>query len=227
MFIENKYTKCYYSIIDNAKLQTRKKKNGTYYESHHIIPKSMGGIEEVLLTAKEHYICHLLLCKMLTGKNKHKMINALIRLSFSKSNGQERYTSRSYSLVRKFIAEKNSEMFKGKPKSESVKQNMKGRSGTWIRTEEHKKELSNQRKGKYIGTDNHFFGKKHSIESILKRSETRKQLGIVPKFIGKGCKHYNNGEKSVFCLPGAEPPGYKLGRIMKNMKDIKNASTQE
>ena len=60
MFIENKYTNWYNLIIENAKLQLRKKKNGIYYESHHIIPKSMGGIEEVLLTAKEHYICHLL-----------------------------------------------------------------------------------------------------------------------------------------------------------------------
>ena len=95
MFIKNKYTKWYNLIIDNAKLQLRKKKNGMYYESHHIIPKSMGGVEEVLLTAKEHYICHLLLCKMVTGKDKHKMINALIKMSFSKSKGQERYTAKS------------------------------------------------------------------------------------------------------------------------------------
>ena len=32
------------------------KKQNIYYESHHIIPKCMGGIEEVLLTGKEHFI---------------------------------------------------------------------------------------------------------------------------------------------------------------------------
>lgn len=225
MFTENKYTNWYNLIINNAKLQLRKKKNGIYYESHHIIPNSMGGIEEVLLTAKEHYICHLLLCKMVTGKDKHKMINALIKMAFNKSKGQERYTAKSYSIVRKLIAEKNSEMFKGVPKSESTKQNMKGRSGTWIRDDVHKQRMSEQRKGKNSGSNNHFYGKKHSSESMQKRTETRKQLGIVPGFTGKGCKHYNNGEKSIFCIAGTEPEGFVPGRIMKNMKGKKDART--
>jgi hypothetical protein len=167
MFIENKYTKWYNLIIDNAKLQLRKKKNGMYYESHHIIPKSMGGVEEVLLTAKEHYICHLLLCKMVNGKDKHKMINALIKMAFNKSKGQERYTAKNYSIVRKLIAEKNSEMFKGVPKSESTKQNMKGRSGTWIRDEFH-----NQR---MIGENNPGYGKTGSL-NVMNDPETRKKV---------------------------------------------------
>ena len=167
MFIENKYTNWYNLIIENAKLQLRKKKNGIYYESHHIIPKSMGGIEEVLLTAKEHYICHLLLCKMVTGKNKHKMINALIKMAFNKSKGQERYTAKSYSIVRKLIAEKNSEMFKGVPKSESIKQNMKGRSGTWIRDDVHKQRM--------IGENNPGYGKTGSL-NVMNNFENRKKV---------------------------------------------------
>lgn len=167
MFIENKYTNWYNLIIENAKLQLRKKKNGIYYESHHIIPKSMGGIEEVLLTAKEHYICHLLLCKMVTGKDKHKMINALIKMAFNKSKGQERYTAKSYSIVRKLIAEKNSEMFKGVPKSESIKQNMKGRSGTWIRDDVHKQRM--------IGENNPGYGKTGSL-NVMNNFENRKKV---------------------------------------------------
>ena len=38
-----------------------------------------------------------------------------------------------------------------------------------------------------------------------------------------GCKHYNNGEKSIFCIPGAEPEGFVSGRIIKNMKGKKDA----
>jgi hypothetical protein len=172
MFIENKYTKWYYIIINNAKLQLRKKKNGIYYESHHIIPKSMGGVEEVLLTAKEHYICHLLLCKMVTGKDKHKMINALIKMSFNKSKGQERYTAKSYSIVRKLIAEKNSEMFKGVPKTESTKQNMKGRSGTWIRDDVHKVRM--------IGKNNPGYGKFGSL-NVMNNLENRKKVSESKK----------------------------------------------
>jgi hypothetical protein len=59
------YQRIYKQIIDRAKQQVRKKGQGVYYESHHIIPRSEGGSNKkenlVLLTAKEHYIVHLLL----------------------------------------------------------------------------------------------------------------------------------------------------------------------
>jgi hypothetical protein len=77
------------------------------------------------------------------------------------------------------------------------------------------------------GVENPFFGKKHKKESMEKRTLTRKIKGIKPLFTGKGCKHYNNGEKSIFCLPGSEPIGFVPGRIMKNMKGDKNASCKK
>jgi hypothetical protein len=59
------YQRIYDQIIDQAKQQGRKKGQGIYYESHHIVPRSEGGSNRrenlVLLTAKEHYIVHLLL----------------------------------------------------------------------------------------------------------------------------------------------------------------------
>ena len=59
------YQRIYDQIIDRARKEQRAKKQGTYYESHHIVPRSEGGSNKysnlVLLTAKEHYIAHLLL----------------------------------------------------------------------------------------------------------------------------------------------------------------------
>jgi len=59
------YQRIYDQIIDRAKKEQRKKGQGIYYENHHIIPRSEGGSNRkenlVLLTAKEHYISHLLL----------------------------------------------------------------------------------------------------------------------------------------------------------------------
>lgn len=67
------YQRIYDAIIEKARSENRKKGNGTYYESHHIIPKCLGGSDEdlnrVLLTAKEHFICHKLLYKIYP-KNK-------------------------------------------------------------------------------------------------------------------------------------------------------------
>lgn len=219
MFLKNKYTTWYNNIITNAKYQNRKKSDVDYYESHHIIPKCLGGIEEVLLTAKEHYICHLLLCRMLVGPDKHKMINALIRMMYSRSNGQKRYTSRTYSLVRKLISEKNSEMFKGKPKSNSARKNMKGKSGKWKRTDEHKSTCSIAQKKRFEKSQGTFTGKKFTDEMTQKRNKTRKDRGIKPTFTGKGCRHFTNGVVNKFCTPGNEPEGFYLGRTMKR-KDI-------
>lgn len=68
MFNTSKYTTWYFHIIENAKQQNRTKSSIDYFESHHIIPKSIGGNNRkenlVLLTVKEHFICHRLLVKM-------------------------------------------------------------------------------------------------------------------------------------------------------------------
>ncbi len=77
MYLDNKYTRIYYSIIDRAKNRVL---NG-YTEKHHIIPKSIGGSNTkdnlVKLTPREHFICHLLLPKMLEGLSRRKMTFAL------------------------------------------------------------------------------------------------------------------------------------------------------
>jgi hypothetical protein len=72
------YQKIYDDIIERAKTEQeneiRTKKNGNYYERHHIIPKCMGGINDkfnlVLLTAREHFLCHWLLHRIYPNNNK-------------------------------------------------------------------------------------------------------------------------------------------------------------
>ena len=60
------YSKIYDKIIARGKERGYdKRKLDGYYEMHHIIPKCLGGGNAkdnlVLLTAKEHFVCHLLL----------------------------------------------------------------------------------------------------------------------------------------------------------------------
>lgn len=102
-FLNNKYTKLYYLIILNAISQERFKNKYVYYESHHIIPKSLGGSNDknnlVLLTAREHYICHALLVKMTDGDNRRRMFFALRQMSnCNKTN--RRYTSKLYANLK-------------------------------------------------------------------------------------------------------------------------------
>lgn len=209
MFLENKYTRWYQKIIERAKNQKRTRRDGNYYESHHIIPKSMGGVEQVLLTAKEHYICHLLLCHMTTGQNKYKMINALIRMAYNKGEGQHRYTAKSYSLIRSLIAEKNRATLTGVPKTEQARNNMKGRSGTWKRTEEHRKLMSETRKGKLIGDDNP--SRRPEIRKKISDKAKGNKRGLGNKSV-VGLIWVNNGEKRMMVKPDEVPSGYVKGK---------------
>lgn len=102
MFIDNKYTKCYYRIVTFA---ANRMITG-YTEKHHIIPKSMGGTNNadnlVRLSAKEHFVCHLLLTKMLDGPLKSKAVKAAKMMAKVFGPGQQRYkvTGRIYEYLK-------------------------------------------------------------------------------------------------------------------------------
>jgi hypothetical protein len=120
----NKYNKWYQAITDRAKNRNL----GSYTEKHHIQPRSLGGTDEssnlVALTAREHFICHWLLVKITTGKDRHKMLNAL-RMMRAEKSGQERYntkiTARVYESIKQEYAELQSKQFIGKGNGFMVK----------------------------------------------------------------------------------------------------------
>jgi hypothetical protein len=101
------YEKLYYSIIKKAKQENRKKNKIVLFENHHIIPKSIGGDNGkdnlILLTPKEHYICHKLLVEMYRGTiHEHKMYFAMWCMVNGFGN-QKRYatSSKIYERMRK------------------------------------------------------------------------------------------------------------------------------
>jgi 5-methylcytosine-specific restriction endonuclease McrA len=103
-FIKNKYTKWYFNIISNA----RDRSFNGYVEKHHVIPKSLGGSNRkenlVKLTAREHFICHRLLTKMVDHvKHKYQMWNAFSCMLYRENAGQVRYkvTGRIFENIKK------------------------------------------------------------------------------------------------------------------------------
>lgn len=134
MYLDNKYTRYYYNIINNAKCRVKPE---NYTEKHHIIPKCLGGSNDmcnlVSLTAKEHFVVHHLLTKMLLGKNKSKMITAYWRMCNRK---QHKINSNQYEKCKKVMSEEfknmwddpnsvfNSLQYRGKlSKSNKISQN--------------------------------------------------------------------------------------------------------
>ena len=116
------YQKLYYSIIEKRKESIP----SGYTEIHHIIPRCLGGTDDkdnlVKLSAKEHFMCHLLLTKMYEYGTieYYKMCNAfLMMLVTSKDHQNNRYiTSRKYEKLKVSFSERMSTLQSGKNNSQ-------------------------------------------------------------------------------------------------------------
>lgn len=132
-FLDNKYSKLYFKIIQKVLDEKRTKKRSTsrdyvYLEYHHILPASMFLEFEkakwniVCLTAREHFLCHYLLCKMVTeGSNEwHKLIRAFTFMYASNDNhGNHRYfNSKLYESARRNMGKIMSECQAGEKNSQ-------------------------------------------------------------------------------------------------------------
>lgn len=186
MFKENKYTKVYYAIIKRANIRHIE----GYVEKHHIIPKCLGGNDEksnlAALTAREHFICHRLLTKMVDITFRHKLVYAAWQLCRSSKHKHLKITSRTYETLRTELSATYTGV-KRKPFSDEWRANMSKRAigdrnnmyGKKHRVESIEK-MSINRKGKCSGEDNPFFGKTHSRSTVDKIIQTNQRIHTCP-----------------------------------------------
>lgn len=155
-------------------MENRIKGTGTYYERHHIIPKCLNGTDEndnlVLLTAREHFICHKLLVEIYPDIDK--LIYALWAMMHQKNLNQERdyiISSKEYERLRILFAE-SKKGTKHTPESiQKMSESMKGKKRGPM-SEEHKQKISEAKKG----TPSERKGKKHTLDARQKMSEAHK-----------------------------------------------------
>lgn len=171
------YVKIYNSIVEKARTECRTKDKGIYYEAHHILPKCLGGTGKVsqwkyhpnivLLTAKEHYICHKLLCRIYPG-NKEL---AFALVAMGQANGKRTkhlITARGYEELKQL----RSFCQKGKTLSqEAIRKRTETRraNGTYTRSEESIRKMIETRRERGL--------LKQTPEAIKKRVETRRTKG--------------------------------------------------
>jgi hypothetical protein len=92
----------YFQIIRQALSESREK-GITYYEAHHIVPKSFGKQSStVLLTPEEHYRCHKLLAEYFKHHSTYskKMLWAFHRISY---DGKHKLTEEEYGEARRIL----------------------------------------------------------------------------------------------------------------------------
>jgi hypothetical protein len=187
------HQKIYESIVENARKQNRTRNDNVYYEDHHIIPRCLGGSDDphnkVLLTAKEHFVCHKLLTYIYKGN--YKIYHAFHLMAFMNKRKYE-LTSRDYAyaieLFRKIpqdhVGDKNP-MYGKKQSKESIEKNRKSNLGSYKerygreKSDVMKEKLSKKSKGKNNPMyDKSFYDVwviKHGKEEADKRREKFKQ----------------------------------------------------
>ncbi|QQV89080.1 homing endonuclease [Providencia phage PSTRCR_121] len=153
------YIKIYNAICNNAKTRI----TDEYTESHHIMPRSMGGSNDpdnlVDLTGREHFIVHKILAKVYKGP----MIYAFMMMCNTSVNeyGYERFkvSSRDYALARKMISDKLTGVKRTKNTKTKISESQKLRLSDPINrikcatrtgipnTEEQKRKISEKLKG--------------------------------------------------------------------------------
>jgi len=93
----------YFKIIRQAIKEDRSKDDDTYYEAHHIVPKSFGKKSStVLLTADEHYRVHKILVECFKDHSlyAYKVYWAFHRMSY---DGSKTLTEQEYKEAREIL----------------------------------------------------------------------------------------------------------------------------
>lgn len=185
------HQKIYENVINNAKSENRIKHNGIYYENHHILPKCLNGTDDkdnlVLLTAKEHYLCHKLLTYIYKGNRR--VVWAFHKMTYSK-NGDHIKCSRDYLYVK--------ELMKLIPVSNETRQKLSKSLTGNKNLLGHKHSLETRLKIAQKSSRKRNF--KHSLETKRKISEAHKGKKIseeTKKKIGEKSKNIKHSRESI------------------------------
>lgn len=187
------YSKIYSNLIAKVRSENRVK-GSIYYESHHIIPKCDGGNDDpdnlVLLTAREHFIAHMLLWK--NDRGNYKLLAPIL---FFKNNGAIK-NSKMFESIRlihgKFMREDNPS---ARLKEESkVSRKVKLSTYAKNRNPEHNRNISMAKKGQQprLGAILKGSSKKQiseSLKSYFKNNKVSEETKDKLRKIHKGRKH--------------------------------------
>lgn len=150
------YEKLYNEIIENAIKLNRKRNEGIYLEEHHILPRCKEGTNDknnlVMLTAREHFLCHKLLHKMFPTDSK--LYFAYRAMAAFDTTGNRGISSREFEYTKKLFAKFISEINTGRVFTEEhlqkLRDNNPNRGGL---SEEHAKAISDALMGRKLSEE--------------------------------------------------------------------------
>lgn len=212
------YEKTYNKLIDAARTQ----QIDGYYETHHIVPKAEGGSDDttnlVKLTARQHYIAHLLLAKIYDDCAMHCAIVAM-QAKTKSMDRNFRFNSRLYEKLKLKRAKFMSERMKGHPVSEETRKKCSatGRANKGRVAWNRGKKTDDATKKKISESTKLAMQRDDVREKYLAGYRKRK----LPPNIGKaqlGKHWWTDGKNNII---SKEPPGseWRRGRLKKKSSE--------
>ena len=205
------YKNIYNQIIKRAK--TRQMEG--YKEKHHILPKCLGGSNKkenlVELTAREHFLCHMLLCEIYPNETKLKYALYLMNIGKQKyKDADYKISSRTYERLKK----EHSLLLLGKQRSFKTKAKISSSLLGKKLSEKTKQKISENRKG--IKHNNHTNGKNHGNYGKLKNKECKQKMSESAKL--RGATHTTPHTKETKRIMQMKKTGSKATEETKQKK---------
>lgn len=161
------YQKIYQRFIEDRR---HKEVNG-YYETHHIIPRSSGGLDDednlIKLSARDHFFAHMLLARFAGHKMKIALQYMLYGKRGEQSRNRHKPSSRQIAIIIEQANLARSALLKNR-----------------IFSEEHKRNLSNS----LTGRSAHNLGK--AISECQRKKQSESMKGKTPWNKGLNGKDY-------------------------------------
>jgi hypothetical protein len=200
------YQKIYDSICQRAKDQLEersynRKNKLEYYEGHHIIPKCLGGLGNskdlnhpniALLTAREHFICHRLLCEI--HPTESKLHYALWKMVHGGDSKQKRIkiSGRIYNTIKNEFSKMLSLKMRNRIVSSDTRYKLSLASSgnkNHMYNKSHTDETKLKIKTKVSGSNNGMYGKSHTDETkklLSEKMQNRIDAGAYENILFSG-----------------------------------------
>lgn len=158
------YQRHYYSLISRAKSRLLE----GYVEKHHIVPKCMGGTDDidnlVVLTPEEHFLAHQLLCKIYP--NEPKLLYAAKMMTVS-NKVHKRTNNKLFGWLKRRLSASHISR-------KSRRKETKPRNRNYVMSDEQKQKISYSLRDRKLSEQT----KKRISESNIKTKAAQKSNGF-------------------------------------------------
>jgi len=154
--------KAHYDRLIETRRELKRERGEQYYELHHIVPRSEGGTDDesnlILLTAKEHYVAHLLMWRAEPDNQKRLYSVYMMSHRFELASG------RLYEQMKESLGYGSSTVEENKRKMKAYHKEYYSRDDVKKKRAAYYREYHKRKKEKAAGRERALLASRHARE---------------------------------------------------------------